>query len=218
MFGDKVRAEASENRESTTPLGPVIAGPFAYPEKEHSMSTPFPAFAKSNHPDVLESIHETHRRAKEFHQKMGDAAENIVGERNGIFYRGFMFDGQSFSGFSYQAVKAADVPGQWKKPEGGVTRPYKNNPIWDELKGLTFEAAKIPGRTNLMWGIGRMGTGTLFDHDGYVYSGINFPLDTMSEREAAEAEEFGWTEIMASEFHKAMETVNALRAAERGES
>lgn len=179
---------------------------------------PFPAFAKSNHPDVLEAIRETERRAKDFHERMGDVAEKIVGERNGIYLNGWMFDGQSFTGFSHAAVKNANAPGQWTQPRNGITRPYKSNPIWDELKGLSFKAADIPGRTNLMWGAGRMGTGTIFEHDGFIYSGINFTLHDMNEKQAAEAEEFGWTEIMASEFHKAMETVNAEREAKRGDS
>lgn len=176
----------------------------------------FPQYAKSEHPDVIAAIRETARLAKEFYHKLDDLSEEITGGRGNGYLRGNMFDQQFCSGFDAKAVKEASAPGQWTKPEGGVTRPYKSNPLWQKMKDLGFTAPDIPGRENLMWGVGYMGTGIIFELEGWAYSGISFQLHPMSEKLAAAAEEFGWTEIMPSEFHKAMETENARRAALRG--
>lgn len=170
------------------------------------MSKQFPDFAKSTNVDVLESVRETYRRRKEFFAKLKEVSKKYTGVENAGFYSGSTFESMHMSGIGRAYVEdVSKLPGQWKKPDRGVLKPYKNNLVVTADFSIGYKAADIPGRGNLVWGHGRLGTGVLFEFEGAIYSHFGFERFDMTETVAAEAEEFGWTEILASEYYKAKE-------------
>lgn len=172
---------------------------------------PFPTFAKSTHPDVLASIRETADRFEQFQSEMRALSERLTGEPSHAFYAGSHYHGMTMTGISAK-VDPATLPGRWKKPCEGMQKPFKNNPVAADLEAVRYLAASIPGRGNLIWGHGRIGTGTIFEFEGAIYSHLGFDREPMNDTQAAAAEQFGWTEIVGSEFHRAFEGENARRA------
>lgn len=168
----------------------------------------FPQYAKTNHPAVIEAIRETHRRDKEFIASARELSEKLTGEPDQAVFVGDFWVGQQMVGIHRNYADMLNEHwGRWKKPKGIVVEPYKNNPIYDEVQNVAFEAADIPGRENLIWGRGRVGTGVLWESDGWVYSGIGFS----PERDYPGQEEYGWQEILTSEFYLEMEKENTYR-------
>lgn len=174
-----------------------------------STGTTFPMYAKTDNPHVCEAVRETERRREEFLAKARDMSIRLTGEPGNGFFNGWDFDKLHLVGFRSGTV--LDGNGRWTQPKSGVTRPYSNNPLRAEMSAIHYRAAELPGRGNVMWGGGRMGTGTIFEHGGHVYSGLSFTPD-LTPVKAEQMVEFGWVEIMPSEFHKAMEDENARRA------
>lgn len=177
------------------------------------MSTTFPDYAKTTNPEVIEAIRETLRRREDFFKRMRSLSEKLTSHSDKAMFGGWPLVKQYMTGIS-DDVNTATLPGRWKQPDRGVLRPFKNNPILAEIEGVNYGAVDIPGRENLALGFGRMGTGTVFEHAGAVYSHWGFEREPMSEKNAAEAEEYGWTEILASEYHAARESELAQRQKE----
>lgn len=170
----------------------------------------FPQMAKTNHPEVIASVKETERREEEFREKARDISERFTGDRMKGWLSGRTFEGMHLSTIQVTDEQYAQLPGQWKKRDHmGRTAPYSNN---KKVEGfhVGFKADHIPGRGNFHMGAGYMGTGTVFMHEGYVYSHFGF-LPSISEKAHSEIAEFGWEEIKASEFHKALEDFNEAR-------
>lgn len=178
----------------------------------------FPQTAKTNHPDVIASIRETERREAEFREKARDISEKYTGDRHKGWLSGGTFEGMHLSSIQVTEEQYAALPGQWKKRDHmGRTSPYRNN---KKVEGfhVGFKADRIPGRGNFHMGGNYMGTGTVFIHDGYAYSHFGF-LPGISEKSYGEIAEYGWEEIKASEFHKALEDFNeALKDKAPGDS
>lgn len=172
----------------------------------------FPLQAKTNHPAVIASIEETLRRETEFRNKAREVSERYTGDPLKGWLNGRTYEGQRLSQIQVTEEQYKNLPGRWKQRDHlGRTAPYKNNPVCKEFH-VGFKADRIPGRGNILWGSGYMGTGTVFLHDGYVYSLLGFKPQ-ISEKEYSEIAEYGWTEIMASELHLALEAYNASRKA-----
>ncbi|MBG6083265.1 hypothetical protein [Zhihengliuella flava] len=176
---------------------------------------PFPAYAKSAHPDVVEAVEETYHRHKTFLDKARQLCEELVSDPSAGYYHGWYFADCRMTGISTQAAEGHALPGQWKKPTRGVLKPFKNNPIAERMAAIQYKAKEIPGRGNVFMGDGYMGTGQIFLHNEVVYSHINFGLDPMTDKEQASAAEFGWTEILASEWHSAREAFQSLKGGEQ---
>lgn len=167
----------------------------------------FPQNAKTNHPEVIASINETLRRESEMLEKARDISERYTGDRNKGWLSGRTFDHKGLSQIQVTKEQYEALPGRWKvRDTMGRTSPYANN---TEAKGfhVGYKPEHIPGRGNILWGAGYMGTGTVFIHDGWAYSYLGFVPD-ISEKEFLEIEKFGWTEIVGSELHKALEDYN----------
>jgi hypothetical protein len=165
----------------------------------------FPQYAKTNHPKVLEAVRETLRRDREFGERVQSMAAALTGDQDAGYVNGDLFDKKVMVGI---ATKYKDqLPGRWKKPDGGCVKPYKNNPISEEISSIRYKAVRIPGRDNLVFGVGYLGTGTVFEYEGWVYSGYGF----QTEHSPEDQDEFGWVEIMPSEFYKAVEDENERR-------
>jgi len=173
----------------------------------------FPQYAKTNHPDVLASIEETKRLRDEFFEKARVVSEKYTGESYAGYYNGWEYDSVHMTGIQADKLLPEMKTGQWKKPDGNKIEPYRNNPAFKDFC-IGYKAAQIPGRGNIMWGGGRMGPGTLFVWDGYVYSYLGFTAD-LSEKSKEEAETYGWQEVLGSELHKAMEDFNVALKAEK---
>lgn len=171
----------------------------------------FPESAKTSHPEVLEAIRESERRWEAFLEKMRDVSEKYTGERHHGYFSGDRFDRAGMTGVRASELNA-DAPGQWKKPNRGVTEPYSKNPARADFN-VGYRAVPIPGRGNFHMSHGYMGSGVFFIHDGYAYSHYGFPVER-GEAHRGEAEAYGWEEILASELHKALEDYNASREAE----
>ena len=170
----------------------------------------FPQHAKTNHPDVIASIEETHRREAEFREKVRIVSEKYTGDKFKGWLSGRTFEGMRLSQIQVTDEQYAELPGQWKKCDHmGRTSPYANNKKVEDFN-IGFRAANILGRGNFHMGGGYMGTGTVFLHDGYAYSHFGF-LPDISEKAYGEIEKYGWEEIKASELHKALEDFNEAR-------
>lgn len=178
-------------------------------------SNPFPAYAKTADPDVAEALRKTFADYNEFLEKCRDVSEKYTGHRGASYLNGHPLSGVYFTGISAKNIEdPAGLPGRWKKPDGDILAPYKNNPAATDFD-IEHRATPIPGRQNLVVGIGMMGTGALFEHEGFTYSHFSFAMEPMSDRWAAEAKTYGWHEIPASEFYIAAEAYEASIEAER---
>lgn len=170
----------------------------------------FPQAAKTNHPDVIASINETLRREAEMRDAARAISEKYTGDKLKGWLSGRTFDGLRLSQIQVTDEQFASLPGRWKKRDHmGRTSPYANNPEVETFN-VGYKPEHIPGRGNILWGGGYMGTGTIFIHDGWAYSYLGFAPD-ISEKEFAEIEKYGWTEIVGSELHKALEDYNEAR-------
>jgi len=171
-----------------------------------SETTVFPQYAKTNHPDVIQALMVTDQRRSAFLERVRLVSEKYTtGAHNG-YINGWHHDQMWMVGVKHSALKD-DVPGNWKKPTKGVTRPYSKNPADKDFR-LSYKAEKIPGRGNVLRGMGRMGPGALFLLDGYVYSYLNF-IPLRAEEEAGDYKAYGWEEILPSEAQKALDAYNA---------
>ena len=159
----------------------------------------FPQYAKTTDQRVIDAIEDALATYQECRERAFDLSEKYTGERDRVYARGNWILGISVSGVNIRGLD--DLPGQWTKPERGVSRPYKSNPAYSEFKALSTPPASIPGRASLEFGERFMGCGSLFVHNGTAYSRFTFQPD---ERRG-DYTEFGWEEIKASEWHKANE-------------
>jgi len=176
------------------------------------MTTRFPQFAKTNDPRVLEVIQRNDDGFHEFSLRCSAVAEKYTGNPIGGRFNGSRLRGAAFLGLSAEHVSdVSALPGQWKKPENGAIMPYKSNPLIEEFD-IEFTAERTPGRGNILWGDGHVGTGQLFVHDGVAYSFFTFKTEALDDEEAAEMAEYGWTEILPSAYHLAYEEVQAAES------
>lgn len=164
--------------------------------------TPFPQFAKTTNADVIAVIEQNLADFDAFREKCADVTEKYTGKRSGGWLNGTWLRGARFSGIDVRNVPDLKaLPGRWKKPDGFALRPYVNNPVAEEFK-IEHNPAHTPGRGNLLWGNGYMGTGALFIHDGTAYSMFNFQA-YLDHYTVNQGDKYGWEEIRASEYHLA---------------
>lgn len=174
------------------------------------MSKSFPQYAKTDHPEVLQALAETDRRRKDFNNRVTEFLEKIVGNgKHPIWMNGSPHMGLTLIGLQPVDLDIESLPGRWTKPGRSGIRPYKNNPLSQEFDQLSYKSASIPGRGNMQLGEGYMGTGTVFEHNGTVYSRLGFKPDHTVEHDSQH--DYGWQEIMPSEFHTALEAENERR-------
>src|SRR5699024_4487250 len=98
----------------------------------------FPQYAKTDHPEVVESIRETLRRDKEFGERVHALAERLTGDNGAGWVNGDLFDRKVMVGIDRKYKDK--LPGQWKKPDGGCVKPYKKNPIYEEISKIHYRA------------------------------------------------------------------------------
>ncbi|HEY4534802.1 MAG TPA: hypothetical protein VIG71_02320 [Enteractinococcus sp.] len=165
----------------------------------------FPQYAKTTHDEVLHAIQENNATYDEFVKHVRGFAEEFTGDVDcavayGWKLRCVRLEGLRTSKFVNDST--------WTKPDrGGVTRPKKSNPLYERFSCLRHVAPTIPGRNdgrnqdNLIMGSGYWGVGALFILNGVAYSGFGF----MPTSEVKDATEFGWQEIMPSEYEDAVE-------------
>lgn len=164
------------------------------------MLNPFPKYAKTNHPEVLAAMEQTRQRAADFMAAARDLAEEITGDPHAARVSGYPLSAMSMVGFDADAIERVRPHGKWGRRDRGIIRPYKVNPIHQKMGSVFYEAAEIPGRGNMLVGQGRMGTGEVFEHEGYVYSRLDFtPV-----RAALDFQKYGWVEIGFDEISHAL--------------
>lgn len=167
-------------------------------------------YMRSNHPDVMAAWEECNSRWQAFCESGSAWAEKYSGQP------GFMSGAAPLrrtecSGLPADKVDRSTLVGKWKKPSRGLIAPYANSDAAREAP--KYEPPTIPGRPGLFWGGGRMGSGALFEHDGYLYSYVSIRDESGDNAlDAAVLAAYGWDEIRASEYHAAREA----RADERG--
>lgn len=169
------------------------------------MTSSLPQYARSTDPDVIASVERNRQHEAEFREKVAALSERWTGSPDNAWINR-SGTGSSFLGLRMTREQVDAAPGQWKKPgRNGEYRPYKSNPIAPEFS-IRAEHEEVPGRPDLLWSIrmdgnGRMGPGVVFVHDGAAWSGCGFVPDAPADDR--------WTEVLASEFHAALEAVNA---------
>lgn len=176
------------------------------------MPQPFPNYAKSSHPAVLASVRTIHEQYTGFLEKARAVSTKYTGSAGNGYLSGSPLDRMVITGIAASSVEASTLPGRWKKPDGDKIVPYASNPAHEDFD-LNYKAENIPGRGNLIWGHGRLGTGNVFEHEGAIYSHIGFTTHDLNERDAQAMNEFGWAEILGSEYHHAKEAIDKLATA-----
>lgn len=168
------------------------------------MTETFPQYAKTSHPDVIEAIIKAQEDFDQFLLRGRELSRFLTGDENRAMYRGNFLVGAHMAGLKVTEKQYKALPGQWKKwrREGITVEPYKNNPIMERLRGSDHPEQTIPGRRTMEWGVGFMGPGALFVHEGVAYSWFRFEL---SDQAPKDMKEYGWEEIKGSEFLKAKE-------------
>lgn len=163
-----------------------------------------PQYARSTDPDVIAAVERNRQHEADFREKVAALSEKWTGDPgNAWIDRGS--NGSTFTGLRMTREQVEAAPGQWKKPDRlGSVRPYKSNPIAPEFS-IRAKYEQIPGRPGLLWGENWMGKGLVFLHAGAAWSGVSFVPDHDTKGIG------GWTEVLASEFHAAMEAINAER-------
>lgn len=164
--------------------------------------TTLPQYARSTDPDVIAAVERNRQHELEFHRKIQALSEKWTGEPDNAWYnRGG--GGSVLIGLRMTREQIEDAQGQWKKPDrNGAVRPYKSNSLSEEFS-IAAKHEDVPGRPSLLWGQNWMGGGSLFVLDGAAWSGVGFVPSAPSDER--------WTEVLASEFHAAVEAVNAAR-------
>lgn len=196
---------------------PVLPGPAAVHMLGMNMNKPFPTYAKTSDPAVAEALRKTYADYNEFLEKCRDVSEKYTGQRGASYLNGHPLSGVYFAGISAKNVEdLSALPGRWKQPKGDAILPFKNNPAMADFD-IEHRATTIPGRKNLVVGIGMMGTGAMFEHEGSTYSHFSFAMEPMSDRWAAESKKHGWQEIPASEFYTAAEAYEASIRSEQAD-
>lgn len=175
------------------------------------MTDPFPQYAKTTDPKVLEAMAEAEASHSVFMEYVRHESYRLTGAIGNIYHAGSAWTGRGIVGVRTSAARAEDLPGQWKRPNGGVREPFKNNPIRQVWKENAHPYMPIPGRRQVEWGEHYMGPGTLFVQGGVAYSGYGFiPRDPAVKGSGV------WEEIRASEFMAAAEAYNdAIDEAEK---
>lgn len=160
-------------------------------------------YMRSKHPDVLAAWGEIDTRWQAFCEGGSAWAEKYSGQER------FMSNNNPLTYTFCSGLPATDVDrstlvGKWKKTSRGLIAPYANSEAAREAP--KYEPPTIPGRPGRFWGGGFMGSGALFEHDGYLYSHVS--IRDESGDDALDAEvmaAYGWEEILASEYHLARE-------------
>lgn len=170
-----------------------------------------PQYAKTTNPEVLAAVQANKDGFWEFHQRACDFAI-AQGVEKGSYFP------SSFAGSHHIRAIGGDTKpttGQWKKGYGGYGwLPFKNNPLTQELEKISFKEADVPGLPSLVRGPERGWSHTIatpqpFILDGAVYVGFSFAPQDEDGTKQVEHEPYGWVEILASEYAKAVETYNA---------
>ena len=165
----------------------------------------FPQYAKTDAPDVIETVEGNKQGQQEVRERALAFARKYGGEDAGFRYSNFL-------DYRVTAIDCDDRPtaGQWKSGARGYGyAPYKNNPICAEFEDLVHRAKDVRGIPDLLHsgedssGAQLVGSPTVFVIDGVAYSGTSMtPVDAMPDGSP-------WEEIKASEFHTAREAYNA---------
>lgn len=161
----------------------------------------FPQYAKSTSAEVIEAIKAQQEQEKRLFRSFGEFAtlhgiNNPRGEhyasRWGYFY------------LSAIVSEGAPTNGRWKRgPRGQGWVPYANNPLAKEMEALGEVRLEVPGLPGSLMGQNYMATTRGFIWEGEAFTGVSFRPDN------AFPEGSTWEEILASEFHAAMEGFNA---------
>lgn len=174
-------------------------------------------YAKTTHPKVLAAVRANAAKFDAFIEKLGPLSEKYTGDPDRIYW-----GGSATSGAYVGGIKPTDkpLPGQWKKPDRqGLRMPYKNNPAHDDFR-IGTHPVSIPGRPSIIFGkpdrdgTAWMSRGAVFEHDGAVYSGVDFAPDPSRNTingVTSDMDDYGWAEVPASEFNAAMDAVNARK-------
>lgn len=168
----------------------------------------FPQYAQSTDPIVIATIERNATETERFHERACDFAQ-AHGVPDGAYYR-TLFAGS----YAVFAIGGDTKPttGRWAKHPRAGWRPFKNTPLYAEMKGLGLRLDEVPGLPQLvessMSGDGRrtISSPTPFVLDGVAYVGFSFRPENGDDTDL-------WTEVKASEFFRAMETWNEQLAA-----
>lgn len=169
-------------------------------------TTPFPQYARTDHPAVLEAVQQTLADYRAFRAQCAALAEQLTGHRDAAITRGWAFDLCRLIGFKAHRVDPKRVQGKWTTPKQGLTRPHKSSALHARMSQVSHLAATIPGRGNILWGENQFHTGAIFVHGGQVYSGLEF---TPAQPARADMDDYGWVVIPEANFHDVMEHARA---------
>lgn len=166
-------------------------------------------YMRSNHPDVLAAWEDCKTRWEAFCDAGHAWAEKYSGQR--VFMSiGNMLRKTECSGLPSDKVDPSKLVGKWKKPARGCIAPYANNPAAKEAP--EYQGVRIPGRPSLFWGGGRMGSGALFEHEGYLYSHVRIRDEYADDEIDAEVmDAYGWEGLRGSEYLAAQEAMEDQR-------
>ena len=168
-------------------------------------------YMRSNHADVLAAWEELEARWRAFCEAGSAWAKKYTGQGSFMSDHGPLRD-TACLGVPANRVDRSALPGKWKKPDRGLVAPYANSDAAREAP--KYEPPTIPGRPELFWGGLRMGTGTLFKHDGYLYSYVTIRDEAGDDTLDAEVmDAYGWEELRGSEYQAAREALEDERNA-----
>lgn len=173
--------------------------------------TAFPQYAKSTDAAVIETIERNVQGLSDFHDKACAFAE-AHGAPLGGYYR------SSFAGGHRIQAISGEKPttGRWKRGSAGRGWvPFKNDPLYAQFEAISFDEERIAGLPMLVNGpylpngSHLVATPRPFLHDGAAFVGFNFTPVEGGLSTAAEPADGGWEEILASEYHLAVEAAQA---------
>lgn len=189
---------------------PTVTEETTLAEKVQRQRNVYP-YMRSNHPDVLAAWEELEARWQAFCKASSAWAEKYSGQGSFMVDHGPLRS-TACVGVPDSGVDRSALPGRWKKPDRGLVAPYANSEAAREAP--EYEPPTIPGRPPLFWGGLRLGNGTLFKHDGYLYSHVNIRDEMGDDTLDAEVmDAYGWEELRGSEYHAAREAREDARNA-----
>lgn len=142
--------------------------------KGEGEAQPFPNYARTNDPTVLELWHEHEKEFGKFYKHTVEVLKLMTGnpELSRVWWQGSRDTDLSVTGVPFSQIAEAHR-GWWKKPKSGVTSPYKKHSLYGHYAALTYKAPSFGEAPTFMWGDGYMGRPSFFEHDGYLYFGTS---------------------------------------------
>lgn len=164
-------------------------------------------YMRSNNAEVLKAWRDAVEARDEFLRVACDWAVKITGAPS-IAVRGNLLEGLYAVGFAADRVDRDALPGHWKKPKHGVITPYMSNTLYKEFVSLRTPAVTIPGRPSCFYGNSLIGSGAMFEWDGYLYSYTSIRddmADNRWEEDMAIMSRYDWEELRGSTYYAAQE-------------